>query len=270
MKVAAKLVHQSKAVAIVLGHLGVSQQGLERYGEWYTSRGCSVILAASPIHRFFLNLSMRQTCERILEETSLAVEKSSNPHSPVLIHSFSNGGCFLLYEIEKLVEERKHSDPKIQMIAERMAKGYQLFDSCPCYVRLLWDGEHVERSFPNPSWSAFGRRLYANAASAGLTFWCTTTFAWSFPSEFWRHFCESRVCLNQIFVYTTTDMASDASAVDRLIERRLQNQVGSTCQVHRFEDSNHCQLDVDHPEEYQAIIDKGLRSIVDVKKVFTS
>jgi hypothetical protein len=58
-------------------------------------------------------------------------------------------------------------------------------------------------------------------------------------------------------VYTTTDLASDAAAVDRLVENRREQNIGTTLQ-YRYNDSNHCRIDLDHPEEYQQMIDQAL------------
>ena len=56
-------------------------------------------------------------------------------------------------------------------------------------------------------------------------------------------------------------MLSDAAAVERLVEHRksVANVV-----TRRFDDSNHCRMHVDHPQEYGAIIDEALEQVAAV------
>ena len=70
----------------------------------------------------------------------------------------------------------------------------------------------------------------------------------------------SQACSRQIYVYTTSDMAFDATAVDQLIDTR--RAMGLNITVHRFNDSNHCRLDKDHPEECGKAIDDALAAAI--------
>ena len=200
---------------------------------------------------------------------------------PVVVHAMSNGGCFLLEEMERLLlekDESKRADELSAMdaalIADRMALGYQLFDSCPCYIRTFW-WEHTfsssnkesplrwNESFPHPHWTRTRRWLYTAGATTALSVWCTLTGAFSRARDFWTHMANSRLCLHQVYLYTTTDTASDAAAVDRLIQHRQQHIPELQTTVHRWEDSGHCRLHRDHAEQYQAIIEGALTAAVE-------
>ena len=99
---------EPRAVSIVLGHLGASKATLERYGQLYLARNCSVIIAASPPLRFMSNQSLRPTAREILSLAATAL-RSASPSVPLVIHSFSNGGAFLLEQIELILNEGDES-----------------------------------------------------------------------------------------------------------------------------------------------------------------
>lgn len=257
------LLADPRAVSIILGGLGVSSDALASYGRMYhAERQCSVVEACSPPLRFMRNQSLQPTARAVLAEAAKVLK--GTPHTvPLVIHSFSNGGAFLLEEMENLLETEDSDDTKL--LASRLKQGYQFFDSCPCYIRTIWDVSHLAASFPNRAWSPYGRSAYAVAASLSLTAWCTATLSLSRPSRFWSRMENSRACSHQIFVYTSADMLSDAAAVDRLIDVRRQSH-GVTCSVRRYDDSGHCRLDKDHPEDYGRAIDDALAAACERSK----
>jgi Eukaryotic protein of unknown function (DUF829) len=179
---------------------------------------------------------------------------------PLLIHSFSNGGAFLLEEMEQQLQQgrlqKTNSAYKYEFLASRMKNGCQLFDSCPCYIRPIWDTKYYSSSFPHPQWYKCSRLVYTAVASLSLTLWCTCTLSWHRPDQFWKRMLQSNVCLHQIFIYTTTDLLSDAASMDRFINNRRAQNV--ECTVYRYDDSDHCRLNRDHPEAYGRAIDTAL------------
>jgi Eukaryotic protein of unknown function (DUF829) len=255
------------AIAIIMGPLGSYPDMLvERYGRTYYDRNCSVILSASPPIRFMLNMSLQSTARDVLHHTAMAIQDTPS-HVPVIMHSFSNGGTFLLEEIEVQLNERQWTeshpslvDEKYAAIRSRLKIGYQFFDSCPCYVRTIWDTKHFNSSFPNRKLSTFGRYVYTIGASFSLTMWCVFTLSWSRPQQFWNRLLHSTVCSNQIFMYTTADLLTDAAAVDRFIN--IRRSQGVQCTIHRYDDSDHCRLDIDHPVEYRQVIDDALTTVL--------
>jgi hypothetical protein len=287
------LVHLAKeprAVALVLGHLGATSSALERYAYWYIQRGCSTLAAASPPGRFAANLSLRSTAVNMLRETAEALkqaETTANRRVPVIIHSMSNGGCFLLEQIEVILEQSNNTqghagsitaeaDPSsvspeehldsetLSRIADRLAIGGQLFDSCPCVIRTFWwQGSPAwNESFPHPEWSSTVRWRYTASATTALSLWCACTFAWQRPRQFWTRMSSSRACRHQTYLYSTRDTASDAKAVDHLIETRKRGIPDLNVRVYQWNDSGHCRLHKDHPDEYQQAIDEALEGAV--------
>ena len=68
--------------------------------------------------------------------------------------------------------------------------------------------------------------------------------------------------MHQIYLYTAADVASDAAALDRLIASRQCNIPQLDVRIVLWEDSGHCRLHKDHPEEYQEAIDQALDAAV--------
>jgi hypothetical protein len=248
------------AVAIVLGHLGCTTKTLAMYGRLYEDRHCTVITATSPVLRFLLNSDLRSTACEVIDQTA-AVLKDTSSEIPLVIHSFSNGGAFLLEEIEKQLQQRERQQNttignRYELVASRLKSGYQFFDSCPCYIRLIWDLKYFSSAFPHPQWSNYSRILYTAVASVGLTVWCTFTLSWHRPQQFWNRMLQSRACSHQVFMYTTTDLLSDAASMDRFIHARRAE--GMDCTVYRYDDSDHCRLNIDHPQAYGRAVDDAL------------
>ena len=269
-----RLVDNPRAVAVVLGHLGASESTLERYAKYYTDRNCSVVASASPPSQFMLNKSLRSTTEDCLIETAKILHDTPDTVS-VVVHSFSNGGAFLLENIHVIFNEEVANDDDntatntaadstkrqdFELVKSRLARGYIWYDSCPCYLRMVWDTSGLTDSFPVQRWSSPYRTLYTMGSMCGLTLWEACTLSWQRPTVFWNRMKEmNKLCNKEIFMYTTADLASDASKVDELIRER-QNQ-GSDVKIYRYEDSGHCKLDKDHPEEYGEALDEALESV---------
>ena len=91
-----------RAVCIVFGHLGSSISTLEKYAKYYTDRNCHVVATTSPPNLFMKNASLRSTTlDAIIQAGKLlqdATPENNNNTSvvPLVVHSFSNGGAFLL------------------------------------------------------------------------------------------------------------------------------------------------------------------------------
>ena len=248
-----------RAIAVVLGPLRASDALLERLADLYYD--CNVVAAASPPRKFMLHRSMHDEAQEVLQVATQMVQDHESEPAPLILHAFSNGGCFLLDEIEQILADEDCSFEHKTLFCAKLKTGCQIFDSCPCYIRMAWDVQDVTSSFPHPSWSTPGRFLYTLGASWSLTAWCTTTLAMLHPQQFWTRRMESRHCLYQVYVYSTCDMLSDAAAVDRLIAHRQQefSATEASIVIHRYEDSSHCRLHVDHPQDYVAMLDQAIQ-----------
>lgn len=98
-------------------------------------------------------------------------------------------------------------------------------------------------------------------SALALSTWCLFTLSWHRPQQFWNRMVHSTICTrHQIYIYTTTDLLTDAAAVDRYVDIRRQ-QYNTKCTVYRYNDSNHCRFYIDHPDEYQTAIDDALESV---------
>lgn len=317
-----------KAIAIVLGHLGVTKSQLESYASFYTKYQCHTIASASPPIRFVLNQNLKETCYDIIKSIIYALQQydnykmnnnnnnnaiattssSSVPLSlpsklicndeekttcclPIIIHSMSNGGAFLLEEIEKILiadceQQQQDQDTTItevdsngnnmnlslskedrMIILDRIRLGVQIFDSCPCYIRTVWKQESTinssyEHSFPYHNWSILFRKAYTMIATMSLSLWCTTTLSMNRPNEFWNHMLHSQLCHHQMYIYTTADVLSDSYAVEQLIHYRKNILNIPDIITYKFEDSGHCQLHNDHKDIYDQMIHDAVDSSI--------
>uniref|UniRef100_A0A0G4IEF2 AB hydrolase-1 domain-containing protein n=1 Tax=Chromera velia CCMP2878 TaxID=1169474 RepID=A0A0G4IEF2_9ALVE len=252
-----------RAISVVLGHLGVTHAQLTEYAGWYTRLNCATIATGSPPLAFVSHYrsSLRRAAAEVLEEADRLLEEhegktGSSEKLPILLHAMSNGGCFVLHEMEVMIE----GDPqKYKRLSDRMKVGAQVFDSCPCFLRTAWHNPPGE-AFPFSGWSRWGRWWYKQGATVGLSLW--SVLDPSLPRRFWTHMESSRHCVHQTFIYTTADAASDATAVDRLIDKR-RKIAESDVKSLRWEDSGHCRLHRDHEEQYMQAIKEAVDAAVE-------
>lgn len=67
---------------------------------------------------------------------------------------------------------------------------------------------------------------------------------------------------HQISFYTTADMLTDPTRIDELIEK--QRQVHNTnIAVCRYDDSNHCAMYKDHPNDYNRVVYESLAAAIE-------
>jgi len=253
--------HQNpEAIAIVLGHLGITPQGLRRLSRLYLDRGCAVIAARSPPLDFLLahhgrlepvtrailreSESLRRQCES-LSHINDGREKEK---IPIVIHMWSNGGAFLWEELMKDPTFDQTIKPHLQYVA---------YDSCPCYLHMPWRlGPFWRDAFPFPGWPIFARKLYLAAASLSLSAWCLFSFSLSRSQVFWSQMTDPP-CQNLVYFYSTNDKVTDAARIDQLIhEQREMKRINVVAK--RYDDSAHCRIDYDHAEEYARTIDEAL------------
>ena len=282
----------AKAVALVLGPLGASPEStMDGFGKMYQDRNCSVIAATSPTLRFFL------TQHRMLKPTAMAMVKGAanalreTPKDiPLVLHVFSNGGAFLLEEMELLMDEVAEKDnhvsshsgasihsateneenltwEEVELIQERME--YQFYDSCPCYLHMMWDiSPYLGDAFPNPMWHSLSRKVYYLGSAFSLTTWCAFTGSFKRSNQFWSRMEKCRpYCKHQIYFYTTTDMLTDATRIDDLITKRRQEPHNDTIVVRRFDDSGHCTMYRDHNDEYNQVLEEVLEAATNRRRL---
>ena len=62
-----------------------------------------------------------------------------------------------------------------------------------------------------------------------------------------------------------TDMLTDATRIDELIEKRRQEH-STNIVTRRYDDSNHCAMYKDHPDEYNQVADESLAAAIDRRR----
>jgi len=204
--------------------------------------------------------ALRSVANQVWRETrALQQEYSSTATTqiPIVVHMFSNGGTFLLEELQKKQQEQEEQSSMIRF-------EYLFFDSCPCYLHMPWalSSRYWADAFPIPGWSRWFRKFYLLGSSLSLGLWCFSTASLGRSQVFWKAMqADSFFCNHLIYTYTTADVLTDAARIDDLIIQ--QRQKGKAVSVHRFEDSNHVRIDRDHPEEYHQAIDAALEGAIE-------
>jgi Eukaryotic protein of unknown function (DUF829) len=281
--VVVRRVSGAKAVALVLGPLGASPEGtVNGFGMMYQDRNCTTVAATSPPLRFFLtqHRMLKPTATAIILETAKALRETPK-ETPLVVHMFSNGGAFLLEEMELLMSEvqyKRKNQPSdssirnaeedenpltwedVELIQQRME--YLFFDSCPCYLHMMWDvSPYFKDAFPNPAWHSLTRKVYYLGSAFSLSMWCVFTGSFKRSCQFWSSMERNRpYCKYQVYYYTTADMLTDATRIDQLIEKRRQEPLNDTIVVHRFDDSGHCTIYHDHSDDYNQGLDEALET----------
>jgi Eukaryotic protein of unknown function (DUF829) len=275
-------VSNPKSVALVLGPLGSSAQStMDDFGQLYLERSCTTVTAACPPVRFFLaqHRFLTPIATAMIRETAKALRETGDA-TPLVVHLFSNGGAFLLEEMELLMSEMEEPSGQstgesssgeqgiapedVRLIKDRLE--LQFFDSCPCYLHMMWNvSPYFHDAFPNPAWRPWSRKVYYLGSAFSLTMWCTFTGSFRRSGQFWSRLEQSSFCNHQIYFYTTADMLTDATRIDELIEKRRQ-ELGVNVVSRRYDDSSHCALYKDHPDEYKQVLEESLEGAIQRRK----
>ena len=226
---------------------------------------------------------------------------------PVIVHMYSNGGTFMVEEMDRqisLLEESAESNycreencksnttiPAQLIVADRIRRyGYLFFDSCPCYLHMVWDirPEYWKTAFPFPMWNRLSssgvavgdllRKVYLLMAATSLSFWCLLTGSPGRSKKFWS--CMLKPPINArhlVYMYSKNDKVTDSSRIDDLIAEQTQQQRQQQRSFHvdkdggtnspsivayKYDDADHVDISTVHPEEYNRAIDEALRQAI--------
>lgn len=250
MCVITTIVDQPRAIAIVLGHLGSTSHQLQQLSDMYLRRNCSVVAATCPPIRFLFaqHRLLRPVAQRIVRETSSLLRRSlatttTTTTIPVVIHMFSNGGTFLLEELDRIYTVDYSSDEKdnnndndnMTLFLQHLQYGYLFYDSCPCYLHMPWAlrKKFWDDAFPFPGWSVWGRNLYLLGASISLSLWCILTASISRSIDFWS--CMERPPLSM----SSSSSSSSSTTTTTSTKTRSVPSITNQHQHHNHNNNHH-------------------------------
>ena len=198
------------------------------------------------------------------------LKASEDPHLPVIIHSFSGGGCVVLEQLEILIMAAKQAQSRtllqedLVLLDQAIKRGGEVFDSCPAYLHISSGLKAIQSGVPNTV-----LRLVIQLIFLLLTVLLTTISIIKGesggPEAHWSHLKSSDVANRQAYIYSTADEITDHTKLDEMAECRKQ-RAESIVLVKRFTDSHHCQHLLKHKTEYQAILDDFFGSIKDQQR----
>jgi pimeloyl-ACP methyl ester carboxylesterase len=289
---------EPKPTVVLAGWLGSQPSKLRRYREFYALRGHATILRiATPA--MVVSGKPNALCPRVpvqprglswsptdaREERAAGATDSSwelktmhdlawdtlrelhGQESPrFVVHSFSNGGCFLYEQIQRILftRQEQQADSDASKALGRLEMVGAVFDSCPGLDLSTLDGalaycsaeelEQLEAQLPN-----YRTDLQQHLGQR--------------QDEFRQHMLETSPDMPQLYIYSRNDLLAPFAPLDQLVEERAKNalrrmrsrQAGQAplfpLGVVRklvLDDSPHCAHYLYHRDQYEAALDSFL------------
>lgn len=339
---------------------------MSKLASFYTQRHCAVVVARSPPLHFFLaqHGALAKVAITVLRETASMIRRAeshdetigrgdsqdeqepveaadrthasstsiqpSQKRIPVVVHMFSNGGTFMIEEMDRQVsmtqcvcDDRddpndldrqiprssgtsttvtnttttmttvtKNNNPEYGLVADRIRQyGYLFYDSCPCYLHMMWDlrPHYWKTAFPFPVWDKLGavgignlgRRMYLLVSATSLSLWCLLTGSLQRSRDFWSCISKPPFHAKQlVYVYSTNDKVTDSSRIDDLVRKQQQqhqqqerrNENADNTDMldvvsYKYDDTEHVDIFNVHSDDYNKAIDDALKK--SIKRTYT-
>jgi Eukaryotic protein of unknown function (DUF829) len=288
---------EAKPTVVLAGWLGSQPSKLRRYQEFYATRGYPTILRiASPgmvvasvrPNALGPRVPVKPPCVSWTPEShERAPAAGTNPNvelrtmqdlawdtlrelhrleaSRFVMHSFSNGGCFLYEQVQRILSTRhEQADPDLSTALMRLEMVGGVFDSCPALDLSRIDGalayctaeelEQLDAMLPN----------YRTELSQYLS---------QRQDEYHQYMLESCPDMPQLYIYSRNDPLVPFQPLDALVEdrakkslKRIRSRVAGQRQpppppvVRKLvlDDSPHCAHYLYHRDLYEAALDSFL------------
>lgn len=269
-----------RAVVLLLGFAGAQPKHVAKYATLYNSKGCFTVAGTAENFQLFIHgvrsagtipdfasEAVKQVAQMIreCENSSCSNNNNESSETPIVMHCLSNGGAFVSRAIgEKLDRRSEHEDnyEDLNLFADRLKKGCQIYDSAPCFISAS-TSFNVVKHISGGSLMA----LPAAALFASVTFVVQSVASVmgyrSSDMEWWDALVEDTNCQQQGFIYTTQDDVCDYLKVEEFIKERTKR--GVNVMTKKFEESKHVEHLRLHPTDYSGFIDQILDEIVDTK-----
>jgi hypothetical protein len=190
---------------------------------------------------------------------------------PIIFYVFSNGGGFILEQIDSLLSRKENKDDVMPLLKAHDKSGASqesewfnvsgvIFDSAPCYMhfhigaRALGEG----KSLPLKVILAM---IFAISTLVGFIihpFW---------PQKYWKHMTELSENLGKasLYLYSEDDPLCDYLLLKKLIETRQDAARkaggGALVKAHCWKESQHVGHLRCHPKEYKSLVFEFIEEI---------
>lgn len=258
-------VEYPRAVVLLMGWWGAEMRHVEKYSQLYNQKDCATVTVVADTLQVMMHLGYPclDNCVRdaASEVTKIIREHEKNGRKiPVIVHTFSNAGTFMAERLEVLIQQAR-IDLKVPCCEDLVLLGERLdgeiFDSAPAYP-------DIKLGFTSTNGVVFGNSMIVKVI-VGLLFFLAGAISvvcnWilGLPDvrwTFWNNMREGRICLRQVYIYSTADDITNVQQLEELIEHRKEF---SNVSILKLEDSKHVLHMMKHPEAYEKMVDDFLR-----------
>ena len=259
-----------RAVVLVLGFGGAQPRHVAKYAQLYTAKGCSVVWGTASNYDTFLNhrgldvfaKDAVQQVTKLLREDNDAPAQSLQEKTPIVMHILSNGGAFVVRSINHMLDardrKRDEKNDDLELFANRLKMGCQIFDSAPCYLDMTSSFNVIKHLIPNPIVGITAATLFA------LLFSIPSIVSMMLGKPtlgelFWTDLLEDTSCNRQGFIYTERDDIANSKKIEEFVGERKKR--GVNVMVKHFEKSTHVQHLRLHGQEYSNFVETLLRGM---------
>lgn len=168
---------------------------------------------------------------------------------PVIFYVFSNGGGFILKEIEILMGANNGNGTNGSALLSNSIPIPRIigtiYDSAPCYMHASVGARAIGEGKPLLVRILLAAVFYLSIAVSTLLhpFW---------PQKYWRAMTSIRLGGASLYLYSATDQLCDVGKLEDLIAAR--KSAGHDVRYHRWEDAPHVGLLRWHQLEYEGLV----------------
>ena len=277
-----------RALVVLIGWWGAMPRHLNKYVELYKELQCATLCGVADDRSIMLkdDARLREYAKDGLAQVSRVLQNNHN-HLPLFIHVFSNGGGFVLEQMEIDLEDPDHHFPnpsESNMSLESLASEETplhsntnvalirknlrglVFDSCPAYPTLQTWMAALELSGVAKK-SKFV--LYLLKFLLLVLFGLEGIWNWIRGKnhrlvDYWNNLLTSDLCEDQAYIYSTSDSAADPEHLKEFIAAR-QNRPKANVSILKLDDSEHVQHYRKHPHLYTHFVHTFVTNLLQQK-----
>lgn len=254
------------AVAILLGWLGARMKHLSKYEDVYLNRNCATICKIASVPHIVLwnQKALRCIVVDVINTASNIIRSLEKIYEfetrvPLIIHVFSNGGCFVLEQMMLMLTEdvfEPQVKENLNLFRSRLVLGSLIFDSSPAYLHTSSGLLAIQFSVPN-----FFLRVMTQTAFFILVtvIHIIDLLACRLPrtKQYWDRmtYDTDHLGCEQIFVYSASDDLTDPNKLEELITTKVKRGL-VPIKTKKFENSPHVLHLLFHKNEYLSLVNK--------------
>jgi hypothetical protein len=213
-----------RAVVLLLGWWGAKAKQLAKYTKLYQDRNCLTVQAIAEKNAVLThnNRSLDECALIAADHIVQLLDELDDKKVPVIFHAFSNGGAYLIERLEVLIQEardgksRSASNRALLLLGARLQG--QIFDSAPAYPTA----QSAVRAMSSVFTSSIMRALISILVTSHYVYDMVLHHVFGFPNgrkDFYKFMADSRLCLNQAYIYSAADDITDVTLLEELTTR---------------------------------------------------